>query len=341
MEDEQTASSSEAVVEAPPAVESFTSAQRDEFFLTGKTPEAPKPADAAPAKDSQEKPDSKAGDKPAADGKTAPDSEPDDLEDGPGENASPQARKRFNQLLTQRAEWKVKAQMLERQLADSAKAKPGPEQPKPEPEAKAQPAPAEKAPRLDDVDDKGNPKWKSIEEWQDARDAFVRKQAEADFERKLAERDAQQAQQKAVGEFAQRADEVRKEIADYDEKLSATANEVMLTPAMQAAIFYEPEGPRLAYYFATHVDEAKEIGKLPAVAAAYRIGRIVAGFGKSQPADTKTAQTPPVKTHSTAPPPATDLQARNTAPADEVAAAVAAGDVERYMKLQNARETKR
>jgi hypothetical protein len=77
--------------------------------------------------------------------------------------------------------------------------------------------------------------------------------------------------------------------------------------------------------------EGKRINALPAYKQLRALMTIESEFTE---AGTKP---PPVKKHTTAPPPATDLAARNVGPADEAEAAVAAKDFVRYERVMNAR----
>lgn len=347
MPDEQAPASSTgtaAVEPQPISLDSLTDTQRNDWMLTGKLPDATTPAKTEDsAASTEESSDADAdGEDATTDAEPAPESDPDITEEDLGEDVKPKARKRISQLLTQRAEWKVKAEMLAAQLAEAKR--PGPEQPKeqPKPETEAR---SDKAPRLDDVDKDGKPKFKSIDEWQDARDAWVKAEAVKEFATQQAEKDAKVAHEKSISDFQSRADLVRKDpaFADFDAALSAIGkyekdNGPLLSATMQQAVFGHPEGPKLAYYLAKHIGETVEIFKLPPQAQAFRLGQLIAGLGK--PAASGSAE-PPLKKHTTAPPPATDIGARNTSEVDEARAALAAGDMARYMRVMNAREIQR
>ncbi len=92
-----------------------------------------------------------------------------------------------------------------------------------------------------------------------------------------------------------------------------------------------PYGVQMAIYLNEHPEEFARLVSLEAVDLVRAMGRLEARF-EDAPAR------PALKTVTDAPPPPPSIRARAAAPADEIEAALAAGDFRRYKQLANARD---
>lgn len=107
----------------------------------------------------------------------------------------------------------------------------------------------------------------------------------AETEKKQSVEKANAAQQQSADGWNKKVSAVLKEIPDYYEVVSEST--APLTGAMKSAITESDQGPQLAYYLATHADEAQRIAGLTPIGAVRALTLIEAGF-KSKP----TTQTP-------------------------------------------------
>ena len=95
-----------------------------------------------------------------------------------------------------------------------------------------------------------------------------------------------------------------------------------------------PNALELVYQLASNPSEAERIIELRPAAMKREMRRF-------EMATIEKIKTPPPKKITTAKPPGTELGGRNAAPVDELAAAIEAGDFERFKQLEDARESKR
>jgi hypothetical protein len=128
-------------------------------------------------------------------------------------------------------------------------------------------------------------------------DAFEYAKALAEFstEKALAERDRQveqareqEAQQKIIQSWAQKVQDAKAELPDFDDLVASS--DVVVNNAVRDAILESDVGPRILYHLAENNDLAKKIASLNPNAALREIGRLEAKF-EAKP-DTK--QTAPV-----------------------------------------------
>jgi hypothetical protein len=128
-------------------------------------------------------------------------------------------------------------------------------------------------------------------------DAFEYAKALAEFstEKALAERDRQveqareqEAQQKIIQSWAQKVQDAKAELPDFDDLVASS--DVVVNNAVRDAILESDVGPRILYHLAENNDLAKKIASLSPNAALREIGRLEAKF-EAKP-DTK--QTAPV-----------------------------------------------
>ena len=128
-------------------------------------------------------------------------------------------------------------------------------------------------------------------------DAFEYAKALAEFstEKALAERDKQvaqareqEAQQKIIQFWAQKVQDAKAELPDFDDLVASS--DVVVNNAVRDAILESDVGPRILYHLAENNDLAKKIASLSPNAALREIGRLEAKF-EVKP---ETKQTAPV-----------------------------------------------
>lgn len=128
-------------------------------------------------------------------------------------------------------------------------------------------------------------------------DAFEYAKALAEFstEKALAERDRQvaqareqEAQQKIIQSWAQKVQDAKAELPDFDDLVASS--DVVVNNAVRDAILESDVGPRILYHLAENNDLAKKIASLSPNAALREIGKLEARF-EVKP---ETKQTAPV-----------------------------------------------
>ena len=136
-------------------------------------------------------------------------------------------------------------------------------------------------------------------------DAFEYAKALAEFstERALAERDRQvaqakeqEAQQKIIQSWAQKVQEAKAELPDFDDLVASS--DVVVNNAVRDAILESDVGPKILYHLAENNDLAKKIASLSPNAALREIGRLEARF-EAKPETKQTA--PLVRSKAPAP----------------------------------------
>jgi len=116
-------------------------------------------------------------------------------------------------------------------------------------------------------------------------DAFEYAKALAEFstEKALAERDRQieqqreqEAQQKIIQSWAQKVQEAKAELPDFDDLVASS--DVVVNNAVRDAILESDVGPKILYHLAENNDLAKKIASLSPNAALREIGKLEAKF---------------------------------------------------------------
>jgi hypothetical protein len=164
-------------------------------------------------------------------------------------------------------------------------------------EAKAQAPqqPAKPAPKIEDFPD--------VNQFLEARDAWIMEQAEARVIGRLTEAQQRQqieaqrhqqniAVQQTVERFTAQEEDARGRYADYDAAVSSPLMQQVkqVRPDVIQAVIDSPHGPDVAYFLAKNPARVQQIASLSAVAAAREIGRIEQMFmGQKQ----ATTQAPP------------------------------------------------
>ena len=136
-------------------------------------------------------------------------------------------------------------------------------------------------------------------------DAFEYAKALAEYstEKALAERDRQQAvareqeaQQKIIQSWAQKVQEAKAELPDFDDLVASS--DVVVNNAVRDAILESDVGPKILYHLAENNDLAKKIAGLSPNAALREIGKLEARF-EAKPEIKQTA--PVVKSKAPTP----------------------------------------
>ena len=136
-------------------------------------------------------------------------------------------------------------------------------------------------------------------------DAFEYAKALAEYstEKALAERDRQvaqareqEAQQKIIQSWAQKVQDAKAELPDFDDLVASS--DVVVNNAVRDAILESDVGPRILYHLAENNDLAKKIASLSPNAALREIGKLEAKF-EAKPETTQT--TPVVRSKAPAP----------------------------------------
>lgn len=148
--------------------------------------------------------------------------------------------------------------------------------------------------------------------------AYDKKQNEKLVDAKLADREKSQSvqseNQKRSDAYAEKAKAFATETPDFEETLAAAAH-LMVTPAMHEVLMESDHGPALAYYLATHEEEAVSITKMSPALAARAMGKIEASLAQEKPATEEAdVKPPPLKTAAPAPP--TPIRKNSSAPAE-------------------------
>ena len=136
-------------------------------------------------------------------------------------------------------------------------------------------------------------------------DAFEYAKALAEFstEKALAERDRQvaqareqEAQQKIIQSWAQKVQDAKAELPDFDDLVASS--DVVVNNAVRDAILESDVGPKILYHLAENNDLAKKIASLSPNAALREIGKLEAKF-EAKPEAKQTA--PVVRSKAPAP----------------------------------------
>lgn len=161
--------------------------------------------------------------------------------------------------------------------------------------------------------------FQTLEEYLDARDAWVERRAQKVAEEKYearvrAEKEAQESE-KRQQTWQEQAKAVAAKHEDFEEVISDPT--LPITKAMAAVIQKSPVGAELAYYLGTHREEAAEIAKLTdAVDVALALGEIKARLAQEKPKPEVEEEPAPVQTK--APPPPTPVRKTTNVKAPDI-----------------------
>ena len=117
---------------------------------------------------------------------------------------------------------------------------------------------------------------------------FSTEKALAERDRQMAQQREQEAQQKIIQSWAQKVQEAKAELPDFDDLVASS--DVVVNNAVRDAILESDVGPKILYHLAENNDLAKKIASLSPNAALREIGKLEAKFEVNP----ETKQTAPV-----------------------------------------------
>ena len=193
-----------------------------------------------------------------------------------GERKPPKLEKRFSEITKQREEARQEAQRerqarveLEQRLAALEQQR----QPQQQSYVDQEPQPSQFADAF---------------EYAKALAEFSTEKALAERDRQVAQAREQEAQQKIIQSWAQKVQDAKAELPDFDDLVAAS--DVVVNNAVRDAILESDVGPRILYHLAENNDLAKKIASLNPNAALREIGKLEAKFEVK----TETKQIAPV-----------------------------------------------
>jgi len=314
-------------------VETFSDVERTEWLKTGNVPtkQTKSTAGASGASDNREP-------RPGA-----PDAEPSHVSTGESaqdkEEYKAKTAQRFNELLQRNREYAAEIAALRAQVNGNSVR----QDPRPEPVQPAAEDPKPVKPVQSDFSD-----WDEYEnakdEYQDAMSRWnsrqeARQLLKADEQAKQARAERlfrELQQQQSYKKFSEIEQSAANEYPDYDAVVTVAENAIRATPN-EAIIRYvtdvdNPNAAKVFYHLGKNPSQVAEIAALPVRFQQHALARIEESLsGQHSPQV-------PVKHAASAPPPPTYLSGNKTAPVDEKAEAVRAGDFTRYMQLANAED---
>ena len=197
---------------------------------------------------------------------------------------NPKLEKRFSEITKQREEARKEAQTerqarveLEQRLAALEQQR----QPQQQSYADTEPQPSQ---------------FNDAFEYAKALAEFSTEKALAERDRQVAQQREQEAQQKIIQSWAQKVQEAKAELPDFDDLVASS--DVVVNNAVRDAILESDVGPKILYHLAENNDLAKKIASLSPNAALREIGKLEAKF-EAKPETTQTA--PVVRSKAPAP----------------------------------------
>ena len=189
---------------------------------------------------------------------------------------NPKLEKRFSEITKQREEARKEAQTerqarveLEQRLAALEQQR----QPQQQSYADQEPQPSQ---------------FNDAFEYAKALAEFSTEKALAERDRQVAQQREQEAQQKIIQSWAQKVQEAKAELPDFDDLVASS--DVVVNNAVRDAILESDVGPKILYHLAENNDLAKKIASLSPNAALREIGKLEARFEVNP----ETKQTTPV-----------------------------------------------
>jgi hypothetical protein len=320
----------EVLTDAPVGIEQLTPAEKTTWHLTGEMPK-PIEAESAPAKDSETISET------PQESKSAPASEPAAPKDAQHESDGqfgPKAQKRIKQLLSKVKELESKLvtppsrETVTEKKADTAHA------------AKREEAPKSAEPKANDANADGSPKYKTYEEFMDAKIEYgVEKRLEArEAKQTEVQRDAQIGEiNKAIEDsWKARVESAKTTHTDFVQKALNPDLPIRSGSQVDSFILDSELGAEVLYYLANHRDELDVMNSRKphegwkTVRELVKIENSLSGSAAPRPAESKTSK---------APPPVREVGGRGTIPADEEGSAVGNADFRSYAAAANRRET--
>jgi hypothetical protein len=105
---------------------------------------------------------------------------------------------------------------------------------------------------------------------------YSTEKALAERDRQMAQQKEQEAQQKIIQSWAQKVQEAKAELPDFDDLVASS--DVVVNNAVRDAILESDVGPKILYHLAENNDLAKKIASLSPNAALREIGKLEAKF---------------------------------------------------------------
>lgn len=188
---------------------------------------------------------------------------------------NPKLEKRFSEITKQREEARKEAQS-ERQA-------------RVELEQRLAALEQQRQPQAVNVDQEPQPsQFSDAFEYAKALAEYSTEKALAERDRQVAQAREQEAQQKIIQSWAQKVQEAKAELPDFDDLVAAS--DVVVNNAVRDAILESDVGPKILYHLAENNDLAKKIAGLSPNAALREIGKLEARFEVNP----ETKQTTPV-----------------------------------------------
>jgi hypothetical protein len=196
---------------------------------------------------------------------------------------NPKLEKRFSEITKQREEARQEAQRERQARVDLEQRLAALEQ--------------QRQPQATNVDQEPQPsQFSDAFEYAKALAEFSTERALAERDRQVAQAKEQEAQQKIIQSWAQKVQDAKADLPDFDDLVASS--DVVVNNAVRDAILESDVGPKILYHLAENNDLAKKIASLSPNAALREIGRLEARF-EAKPETKQTA--PVVKSKAPAP----------------------------------------
>lgn len=255
------------------------------------------------------------------------------------ETAPPQEKKGRTQATSENRWAKLSRENreLKERLAALESAQESPREVKQESQPAAETKPkAEKnaKPTVHDVDEKGQPKFKTYDEFLEARDAWLRADTLREFEERQTktQKELQQKQQQETiaREWGSRVSKAKEKYADYDSVALNPELPIKQGSVVDAFILDSANGTDVLYHLGKNPQELERINGMNPLQQARELFKIEMKYSN-----------PPVKRVTSAPPPPRTVNPTGHASADEVEQALKQDDFLSYRNSANARDIAR
>jgi hypothetical protein len=222
------------------------------------------------------------------------------------------------------------------------------------PKVESKPAPAQERakPAPTDKDDKGQLKYKTLEEYLEDLSDWKVEQRIAKLEKETIEKQAKEAVERDQREISEnwntQVEAARAKHADFDTVALDPKLPIPQGSAIEQWVLDSEIGTEILYHLASHPDELKAINAMPPVKAARALTVLEAELSDAAPAAAPPEPKPAPQQDSgpkrvtSAPPPAREVGNRQrSADYDPAAEALAEGNFAEYRRLTNEAELKK
>lgn len=256
---------------------------------------------------------------------TAAGSEPAPKPEQGHRKTSQDTARRIQELLTERKARDTRIAELERQIQERSQASVKPQQ-------TPQPAKETSEPRIDDKDDKGQPKYATYEDYLSALRKYDREVSIKEWEQRQTQARQEEAEKVINAEQTKRAIAARAKYADFDQVAFSNEMTIPKGSLIDQFVIDSQHGMDVLYQLGkdSHA-EFDRIAKLPPLRAHRELIKLEEQFSRP----------PAPKKVTNAPPPPQEVGGRGTTSPDEVEQAVKEGDQEAYRAAANARDLAR